>query len=196
MKSLIIIPAYTHINQRLQDAINQARIPLLPLREMSDLPRCRSLLLSMACRQKGLERVITIDSDIVPTVEQLLELDTSELVTPDQALTGMYALRGHGNKLSVHAPHADTNRTPVFAAEWAGLGFACIHKESLLRLANALPTIQGDDFEWVPFCVPRVEDRCYMADDRVLWWRLRNAGVTLMASRSLHVGHLDSVVRY
>lgn len=195
LKPLIVIPAYTAINHRLMSVILHTGLPLLPFFEMSDLPRTRSLLLTAACKQEC-ERVITIDSDIVPSADQLMELATSDHVTPNQALTGFYALRGGDGRMSLHAPEA-TEDTQVFPAEWGGLGFAAIHKESLVRLVNALPAITGDDREWTPFCVPVItQEGQYLSDDRSLWWRLKNAGVSLVASRSLHVGHIDSIVRY
>lgn len=194
MSAIIICPAYSFINHRLMNAILGSRLPLLPIYETSDLPRTRSCLITTAL-QHGMERILFVDSDVVPTVDQLTELATASVVTPDKALTGMYAIRGEPGKLSVHAPRAPNRKQ--FKAEWSGLGFAAVHRESLLRLTAAMKPIQGDTMPWYPFCVPRIhEDGSYMADDRSFWWRLSTVGVSLVARHSLHVGHLCQQICY
>jgi hypothetical protein len=192
MSALIIIPAYSHIDHRLQSVLLETGVPYLPMTGFSDLPRIRSILLTKACEQ-DVERVLLIDADIVPTKEQVQELATSPLVTPEQALSGFYPIRG-GTNLSIHAPEA--KELDPFPAEWGGLGFCAIHRESLWMVSQTLPTIQGDTLPWTPFCVPKVaDDFSYLADDRSLWWRLATVGVKLVGKRSLHVGHVDSIVR-
>ncbi len=192
MSALIVIPAYSHIDYRLQAVLLASGIPYLPMIGFSDLPRIRSILLTQAFQQ-NVERVILIDADVVPTVKQVQELATSKLVTPTQALSGYYLIRG-GDGYSIHAPKM--GKKEVFPAEWAGLGFCAIHRESLEMVSHALPVIKGDTQAWVPFCVPRVtEDFQYQADDRSLWWRLATVGVKLVGKHSLLVGHIDSVVR-
>lgn len=199
--AVAIIPAYSHIDHKLMMALLEARVALMPLHGSSDLPRARSLLITMALRQEP-ERVLFIDSDIVPTAEQIVELATSPLVTPTQALTGLYPIRdtrataGGGAAWAVDAVDPETAEgKPVFAAHWAGLGFAAVHADSLRAVAETLPFIdQGVDAPWRPFCVPMVLDGVYYADDRVLWWRLAQTGTRLAASASLKVGHVASVV--
>jgi hypothetical protein len=94
----------------------------------------------------------------------------------------------------VHATDPEAANEGVFTAEWAGLGFAAIHRESLERVARALPTIEGDTAPWQPFCVPFVDGSTYYADDRSLWERLRRLGVGLVADRLLTVGHAAELV--
>lgn len=174
-------------------AILQSGIPLLPLYGFSDLPRSRSVILTLAL-EKNTERILLIDSDIVPTVDQLVELSTTALVTPDCAVTGLYPVKGR-NAWAVHAKDPEeAAKGGDFDAEWAGLGFACVHRESLLRLVDTLPLIIDPECRWTPFCVPGVVGNTYYPDDRVLWWRLANCGVRLKAVSNLKVGHVSSEV--
>lgn len=193
MQAIITIPALSHIDYRLMHAIMQSGLPMQPLFGMSDLPRARSLLLTMALERQA-ERILLVDSDIVPTPEQLMELATTDEVTPNQAVTGLYAVKGR-NAWAVNT--ADTKMAESgqdFKAGWAGLGFACVHRESLLRVANVLPVIADDEIKWSPFCVPMVIGNTYYPDDRVLWFRLANAGVSLKAISHLKVGHVSAEV--
>jgi hypothetical protein len=199
---LVIIPAYSHIDHRLMMAMLEARLALMPLHGASDLPRARSLLISLALAREP-ERVLFIDSDIVPTAAQLVELATSPLVTPDQALTGLYPIRDTratvrgGATWAVDAVDPETAEgAPVFAANWAGLGFAAVSAESLRRVADTLPDIVGDEAPWKPFCLPFVDGAAgrYYPEDRSLWWRLGRTGTRLVASASLKVGHVAQVV--
>lgn len=200
-QALAIIPAYSHIDHRLMMALLEAKIPLMPLFGSSDLPRARSILISHALRREP-ERVLFIDSDIVPTARQLERLATSPLVTPHRALTGLYPIRdvrataAGGASWAVDAMDRDAAAAgaPMFVCHWAGLGFAAIHAESLRRVAETLPVISGDECEWRPFCVPDVISRTYYPDDRVLWRRLAETGTQLYASAELKVGHVASVV--
>lgn len=203
MTAIVIIPAYSHIDHRLMMALIQARIPFLPLHGSSDLPRARSVLISKALTTEA-ERVLFVDSDIVPTAEQLAELATSPLVTEDQALTGLYPIRDRratvkgGATWAVDAvdPEAAAAGAPVFAANWAGLGFAAVSAESLRRVGDTLPDIVGDECPWKPYCVPFFDGAAgrYYPEDRSLWWRLARTGTRLVASASLKVGHVASVV--
>lgn len=182
-------------------ALLEARISMMPLHGSSDLPRARSLLITMALRREP-ERLLFIDSDIVPTAAQLVELATSPLVTPEQALTGLYPIRdtrarvGGGAAWAVDAVEPETAEgKPVFAAHWAGLGFAAVHADSLRRVSAEMQLIdQGVDEPWFPFCVPAVVGTTYYPDDRVLWERLRLTGTNLLASAALKVGHVAQVV--
>lgn len=193
MNAVIITPARTHLDYRLHNAIAESGLPVLALYEHSDLPRVRSFLVSKALAQPGVDRILFVDSDIVPTGAQLTELATSPLVTPDQALTGLYPTRD-GREWAVKATDPAT-ADAVFRAEWAGLGFAAVHRLSLERVAARLPDIVGDGLPWKPFCVPLVlATGEYLADDRSLWWRLAQAGVGLVADRSLRVGHVSGHV--
>lgn len=183
-------------------ALLEARLPIMPLHGSSDLPRARSLLISLALRREP-ERVVFLDADVVPTAAQLTELATSDLVTPTQALTGLYPIRdtratplgGHAWAVDAVEPETAEGKA-LFAAHWAGLGFAAVHTDSLRRVADNLPEILGDEVPWRPFCVPWVDASAgrYYPDDRVLWWRLRLTGTRLVASASLKVGHVAQVV--
>ncbi len=200
-QALATIPAYSHIDYRLMNALLEAQIPIMPLFGSSDLPRARSILISHAM-QKGAERILFIDSDIVPTADQLVKLATSPLVTPSQALTGLYPIRdtrstvAGGASWAVDAVdrEAAAAGAPVFEANWAGLGFAAIHHDSLSRVAEILPQINMDETQWRPYCVPVVVGSTYYPDDRVLWWRLAQTGTQLVAATELKVGHVASVV--
>jgi hypothetical protein len=203
MKALAIIPAYTHIDHRLMQALLEAGVPFLPLHGSSDLPRARSILISLALARKP-ERVLFLDSDIVPTPAQLRELATSELVTAHQALTGLYAIRdtratpGGGASWAVDAldPQAAAAGAELIPCRWAGLGFAAVSLASLERVAASLPEIAGDEVPWRPFCVPFFDGAAgaYYPDDRSFWWRLAGAGTRLLASQRLRVGHVAQVV--
>lgn len=194
MKALIITPAYIDICRELRAAILGAGIPVLPAFEHSDLPRIRSMLITQALTSapSAVERLLLVDADIVPTAGQLLELATSPLVTPDSALTGLYPTRD-GKRWAVHARDPeDPGRSSAFEAEWAGLGFCAIHRQSLERVAAATPQVypDGGGSGWTPFCVPTLVPGLYLPDDRALWYRLECAGVRLWADSGLKVGHL------
>lgn len=200
MKALVTIPAYSHIDHRLMMALLEADVPFLPLHGSSDLPKARSLLVTAAL-QKGAERVLFVDADVVPTPAQLRELAETPLVTPEQAVSGLYPIRDRratskgGAAWALDAVDPETAAgLDIIPANWAGLGFAAVHRDSLLRLAERLPVVREPDNEWRPFCVPRVEAGVYYPDDRVLWWQLAQTGTRLVALASLKIGHVASVV--
>jgi hypothetical protein len=204
MSALIITPAYTDICRELRAAILASGLPVLPAFEHSDLPRVRSMLITQALTSPDVvDRLILVDSDIVPTGAQLQELATSPLVTAENALTGLYPTRD-GKGWAVHAkdPQEAAERPGgVFEAEWAGLGFCAIDRESLERVARYLPlvTAEGAGPDWTPFCVPELEylsqkNARYFPDDRVLWRNLEKVGVRLWADSGLKVGHVIRAV--
>jgi hypothetical protein len=179
MNALVIIPAYTHVDDRLLRVLLESRLPWVPRYRQSDLPRCRSQLLSHAILTSA-ERVLLIDADIVPKLDQLIELAESPNVTPEQALSGTYRLRD--------------GRVSGAPGEPVGLGFCAVHRQSLQRAAESLPVILSDREPWYPFCLPLViecpgEPARYLADDGSLWWRLKQSGTQLAVQRELHVGH-------
>lgn len=193
MKTLITLPVRDHINPSLRSAIAQARIPFLPLYGMSDLPRARSLLVSRALAL-GAERILFIDADIVPTAEEIRQLAEHPWVSRGDAVTGLYPLRS-GKGWACHAPDATLRNGVGRRAEYAGLGFACVSRESLLAVKSGLPEIEDPEAgAWWPFCVPAVRrvdggKPEYGADDVSLWWRLADVGVQLWADTRLVVGH-------
>lgn len=200
MKAIAIIPAYSHIDHRLQAALLEAHVPFVPLHGCSDLPKVRSQLITLAL-ERAEERVLFIDADIVPSPEQVRALAESQLVTRERALTGLYPIRdrrataagGRGWAVDAVEPEL-ADEALIFEARWAGLGFAAIHVDSLRRVAETLPLVEWPEMSWKPFCVPLVEGRTYYPDDRVLWHRLAQTGTRLIASNQLRVGHVASVV--
>ena len=187
MKALVIIPARTHIDPKLDEVLRAVGVPFMPAYEMSDLPLARSQLVSQALAS-GAERVLFVDSDVVPRVDQLRRLADTELVTPARALFGIYALRN--GRLSVCPRGAAEGER--FDIAYGGLGFAAVHRASLERVGERLPTIDGP-VRWKPYCVPFVAvaegKGTYYADDRSLCQRLVDAGTALVADRELVVGH-------
>jgi len=194
MKAAIIIPAYTHVDHRLERAMLESQLPWLTLHEHSDLPRARSLLIEQALRTEA-ERVLLVDADVVPSPEVLVSLAEADGVTPQQAVWGMYPLR-EGDRWSVNpfdAAEADAaiREGRSFPIRTGGLGLCAIHRESLVRLGGALPTVREESgLEWRPFCVPFVRDGVYHADDGSLCARLTETGTELWCDPRLRGGHV------
>lgn len=193
MNAAIITPAYRELDHRLWRAINASGIPSLVLHEHSDLPRVRSVLIEQALRTSA-ERIILIDADTVPSVGVLRALATSEDVTPERAVWGMYPLR-EGDRWSVNPEDATEADLAIregrgFRIQTGGLGLCAIHRQSLKRLGATLPVIREDTgLEWRPFCVPFVRDSTYYADDGSLCMRLRESGTELCCNPTLRAGH-------
>lgn len=195
-KAAIIIPAYSHVDYRLERAMLEAGLPWLALHEHSDLPRVRSVLIEQALRTEA-ERIILIDADTVPSAGVLRALGEGEGVTPARAVWGMYPLR-EGDRWSVdpadqsEADQAIREGRP-FRIRTGGLGLCAIHRESLGRLGQELPTIIEDSgLEWRPFCVPFVRmglPATYYADDGSLCMRLAESGTELWCDPRLRAGH-------
>lgn len=195
MKAVIITPAHSHIDHRLELAIRRSGLPVIPLYERSDLPRARSVLIERALAE-GAERIILVDSDTVPGRGVLETLATAEGVTPDCAVWGLYPLR-EGDRWSVNpvdpeaAARAIEENGPSFEIESGGLGLCAIHRESLERVAETLPRVLNDNgAEWRPFCLPFVRGSDYYADDRSLCARLRETGTELWCDPRLRAGHV------
>lgn len=194
MKAAIIIPAYSHVDHRLERAMLEAGLPWLALHEHSDLPRVRSLLIEQALRTDA-ERVVLIDADVVPTAGVLRALAEAEGVTPDCAVWGMYPLR-EGDRWSVNpldpaAANQAIREGRSFPIRTGGLGLCAIHRESLERAGAELPTVREESgLEWRPFCVPFVRDSTYFADDGSLCQRLYETGTELWCDPRLRAGHV------
>ncbi len=163
------------------------------LHEHSDLPRVRSVLIEQALATEA-ERVILLDADTVPSKGVLLALAEADGVTPERAVWGMYPLR-EGDRWSVNPidpVDADVairegRRFPIATG---GLGLCAIHRQSLIRLGETLPTVKEDTgLEWRPFCVPFVRGSDYYADDGSLCVRLRESGTELHCDPRLRAGH-------
>ncbi len=198
LKAVIITPAYSHIDPRLDRVVRATGIPWLQRLEHSDLPRVRSVLLEEAL-STGAERVILVDADTVPTTGVLEALAGAEGVTPFQAVWGMYPLR-EGDRWSVNPlDSVDADRAiregRSFPIATGGLGLACVHRESLLRVADTLPTVaEPNGLAWRPFCVPFVEDVegkvTYYPDDGALCARLYETGTEVWCDPRLRAGHV------
>lgn len=200
MKAVIITPAYSHSDHRLTEAVRDSGIPWIELHEHSDLPRARSVLIEGALRH-GAERLILVDADSVPTTDTLLALANREDVTPVRALWGMYPLR-EGDRWSVNPPDAAKASLAIqegrlFEIRTGGLGLCAIHRESLERLGETLPTITEEEgATWRPFCVPLLRGGTYYADDGSLCLRLRESGTELWCDPRLRCGHaVRAVIR-
>lgn len=182
--ALLVIPAYQAIDPRLFRAIQLSGVTYFAHVGCSDLPQWRSRLLTLALEQHA-SRVLMVDADIVPEPEQLEWLATTDLVTPEQAVTGLYVMR---------SGHAWACEGPDVVDRHAGLGFCAVHGDSLRRLAATLPTLRNPD-PWWPFCLPFYRGERYYADDYSLWCRLRETGTRLHVEESQVVGHAVETVR-
>lgn len=176
MKAVIVIPAYNDPCHALQQALLAAHMPFFVRLGCSDQTRARGQLLTKAIGT-GAERIVLIDADMAPTAAQIEALASHEHVTPNTAVTGLYPLKGRKS----WALDMPTQR--------AGLGFCCIHRESLLRLAETLPLVQGEEVPWVPFTMPMMLGDRYLGNDFALWERLRATGTLLIVAHELKVGH-------
>jgi hypothetical protein len=200
MKAAIITPAYREVDHRLERAVQASGIPYLVLRKHSDLPRVRSVLIESALAvTPAFERLILVDADSVPSVGTLRALAEAEGVTPDCAVWGMYPLR-EGDRWSVNPKdpvEADLaiREGRSFEILTGGLGICAIHRDSLLRLRETLPTVtEKDGLSWHPFCVPFVRGSDYYADDASLCVRLRESGTELWCDPRLRAGHVVETV--
>lgn len=194
---LALIPAYSHVDDRLQGALAQAGIQTKVFARCSDLPKARSQLLTFGLERSKAEVFVLIDSDIVPTAEQLAQLIESPKLTEFSAVSGAYVLP---DGRSAFVPR-DLDATvelgaPGFTAlSGAGLGFAAIHRHSLVNITRQLSRVVNSGPEWWPFCVPLVRSLGvvgraeYFPDDYVLWMRHAAEGGLLWLDQELLVAH-------
>lgn len=196
MKAVVITPAYGEPDYRLDRAVRAADLPWLVLHQHSDLPRVRSVLIEQAL-ESGAERIILVDADTVPSVGVLRTLAEADGVTPVCAVWGMYPLR-EGDRWSVNPVDpvdADLaiREGRAFPIRTGGLGLCVIHRESLVRLGEALPWIVEDTgLRWRPFCVPFVTTTgkaTYYPDDGSLCMRLGESGTELWCDPRCRAGH-------
>lgn len=206
MSAIIITPAYRDIHPLVTRRIQESGLPWLPMYGHSDLPRVRSILIEEALG-RGAERVVFVDADTVPDVYALRWLAEDALVTPSRAVWGLYPLRD-GERWSVNpsAPQAALRAIDLgdpFPIRTGGLGLACVHRESIARVAEALPLIVEETcVQWHPFCVPMLHTdddtgrSRYYADDGSLCVRLRSAGVELWCYPQARASHaVERLVR-
>lgn len=195
---VVVTPAFTHTVPELDSQMMGAGLPWMREYAHSDLPRIRSVLLENALGL-GAERILLIDADTVPDAAEILALARHPLVTPQSAVWGLYPLR-EGDRWAANpedaqeADRAIGEGTP-FRIRTGGLGFCCIHRASLERVAQDLPTITEDNgAQWHPFCVPFVTmasgaATTYYADDGSLCMRLRGTGTGLWCDPALRAAH-------
>lgn len=190
---LAILPVRSELNHDLREALEQSGIQRIFLRGLSDLPLARSVLFTEALRHRD-GPILCLDSDIVATRDQLLRLVNHPRVTPKSAVTGRYVMRS-GAAWAAKAS-GDVESDGCRTAAWAGLGFCCIHADSLRRARDLLGLTELQDPEygsWWPFAVPFIDGKEYFADDRSLWDRLGLTGTQLYEDTSLVAGHLTTV---
>ncbi len=192
MKAVILTPAYTHVHHLAERVFASTGYPYLPLRGFSDLPRVRSMLIEQGLA-KGAEVLILVDADTVPLGASVLH-ELAALATPTRAVWGLYVLRD-GDKWSVRPAEPEAaliaiGRGVPFPILSGGLGITAIHRDSLLRVGETLPTITEDTGnQWRPFCVPFVRGNDYHADDGSLCFRLRESGTELWCYPALRAAH-------
>lgn len=198
MNALIITPAYSNTHPELDRAVRMSEIPALRLYQHSDLPRVRSILVELALAREA-ERVIFVDADTIPAEGVLRALAEHPEVTPERAVWGLYPLRD-GDRWSVDPDDAQEAERAIagrrgFPIAKGGLGLACVHRESLVRLGATLPHIgEPEGFRWRPFCVPFYRTTTtggarYYADDGSFCARLRETGTALWCDSSARAGH-------
>jgi hypothetical protein len=200
---LALIPAYTHIDFRLLDVLQHVGLRYLDVHGSADLVRTRSRLLTQALASDA-QRFLLIDSDIVPSARDLVELIESPRVDEQNAVSGCYVVR---ENTLVAEPEEET--VELFGRERfvpmlvSGLGFAAVHRDPLERMKTQLPRLRDAlAGEWYPFCLPLILSREtdqgleheYLADDYSFWWRLRLLGVRPWIDTHLVVGHVKKSI--
>lgn len=191
-KTIIITPAYTHVDDRTERAVQATGLPWVRLYRNSDLPKARSVLIEKALATDA-ERVLFLDADVVPSPAALKWLAETDEITPAKAMWGRYPQRD-GRRWSFepidHQEALSARVGNFFHLEWGGLGLACVHRRSLERVGTALKYVEHvGEVKWRPFCVPMVVGNDYLADDRALCNRLRRAGTVLRCRADLVAGH-------
>ena len=202
-EAMALIPAFSHVNWRLADALRRARMPCMHVHGCSDLVRARSRLLCDGLKTRA-DVFLFIDADIVASPEQLLELAQSSLVDEDNSVSGCYLSRpGHlaGIPSDPDASIVIGGEKRYVQALVAGMGFAAVHRASIERIQVSEPVVRdfaGD--QWTPFFLPFILQheqpngnpiKEYVSEDYAFWWRLKMAGKTqLWLDTHLAVGHI------
>lgn len=199
-KPFALIPAYSHVDHRLLEALGRSGVPYHAFYECSDLPKARSQLISAGLAQTGADVFLLIDSDMTPTVEHIAAILASPKLTATSAVTGGYVTRMGSLACRPKDLGASVEiGTPGFTElEAAGLGFCAVTRASLEALAPMLAELEDErSGPWRPFCVPFVEAprppstaHRYYPDDWSLWERLRWANVSLWLDNALLVPHI------
>lgn len=174
--AIIVIPAYNPVGHVLYQALLAAGLPFMIREGVSDQTRVRGQLLTLALNT-GFDRIIMIDADMAPTANQILQLATHERVDQHTAVSGIYPLKDR-----LHwAWDEKSNR--------AGLGFCCVHRESLLRVRESLGVVKGEEIEWTPFTMPTYYGGRYSGNDFAFWERLYEHGTFLNVDTRIKVAH-------
>lgn len=176
MSSVIVIPAYNPVGHVLYQALLAAELPFMIREGISDQTRVRGQLLTLALRS-GAQRIIMIDADMAPTPQQIRDLATHERVDQHTAVSGIYPLKDRDRWAYDEA----TNR--------AGLGFCCVHRESLMRVRDSLGVVKGEEMEWTPFTMPTYYGGHYSGNDFAFWERLYEHGTFLSVDSRIKVAH-------
>ena len=193
-KCLVISPVYSHVNEHTNEVMKRASLPWKQLVGCSDLVRARSVLLTEAMNS-GADRIILLDADVVPNIEQLRDAATVDLVDPNNARFGMYTLKS--NRWSVE-PETEISLSHDFPIVSGGLGFVALHVESLKKVGSKMTLVLHDGVEgecWIPFCLPFMDGGQYYPEDASLCSRLRSVGVNLTADPTWRVGHAMHCIR-
>lgn len=198
-KAIALIPAYTHIDWRLLAVLKEVGLTVLDVHGSSDLVRTRSRLLSRALSCDA-DRFVFIDSDIIPTARDLVELVESPMLDAENAVSGCYVVR---ETTLASQPEADSVElfgrerfVPMFLG---GMGFAAVHRAPIEKIRAQLPRLDDATAgQWYPFFLPLVvseEDHHeYLADDYSFWWRVRLTGTKLWLDTHLVVGHVKKSI--
>lgn len=187
-----VIPAYSHIDDRLQNALMMARLPYQPAYRCSDLPKARSQLLSLALTNTTADVIVMVDSDMAPEPGQFETL--IELAFERGAASGAYVVRNGGVALKPFDGLGVELGVPgLRELDAAGLGFCAVRRQDLMRVRDELPTLTAaNGIEWWPFCVPFVDGASgtYYPDDYAFWWRWRRADLGLWLDQELLIPHV------
>lgn len=197
-RTILTLPVRDDVNRALREAMKGSGLPWLPVYGMSDLPRARSLLITRALKL-GADVIGFIDADIVATPEQIRTLVSHARLSATSAVTGLYSVRG-GQAWACDADPDNPEPDGCLPARTAGLGFAAITRESLLRVGETLPELEDEGEQWRPYCLPFIGEwqgkPKYFAEDIALWARLAATGTRLWADPALAVGHLTQLPLY
>ena len=192
MKVLLIMPVYSHIHERTRATIRALGLEAKCVYGSTDLPLVRSMLFSEAVRSDA-ERVVCLDSDVVPTPDQLGHLIASDKVTDTCAVSAVYASRDQ-SVWAFNGAEGEPDADGWLKVREAGLGCAVISRRSLANLAGKLGApLQSFGVDWWPFCIPFITGMTYVPEDYSLWRRLANSGTSLLVNTQCVVGHMGEV---
>jgi hypothetical protein len=200
---LALIPAYSHIDRRLLEALRRVGIPYMDVHGCSDLVRARSGLLSDALRTDA-DRFLFIDSDIVPSCDDLIRLLESPKLDPGNAVSGCYVVAPGRLAAQAEADQIEVGGAERFVPMLAaGMGFAAVHRSAVEVLKQQLPELVDNKSRvWHPYFLPVVVQQEteigllqeYLSEDFAFWWRLRLSGIKLWIDTHLTVGHIKSTI--